>query len=124
VTVEKDSGAFLCDLSLTIDATSSSASVTDATLSGGFPCALIDVAEPGTVSVSGNNVTFTGLTITPPLSPGQCNGPITVAWGGNSASPRTLTASIPLSNSTATSGADCEIDGVLSQTSSPALDIN
>lgn len=129
VTVQKDGAAYSCTLTVNANVAAAGTATATASLSGGFPCGLISVAGTATVtrtivSPTVTNVTLTGFTIDPPLSPGLCNGPITVRWNGNTASPRSLTASSPLSDSAPTSGAPCKIIGTLNQTAGTALVIN
>lgn len=126
VTVQKDLGAYDCELTVTVTVPSSGDSATaTADLSGDFPCGAINISGTATVSASLPNLTLTGLTITPPLSWGVCTGSITVAWQGNGPpSPREVVLSVPLSNSTATAGADCKMDGTLQQVSGGPLNIS
>lgn len=123
VTVQKDGSAYTCTLTVTVNAATSSATAT-AALSGGFPCSLITISGTGTVTANATatQVTISGLTIDPPLSPGVCNGSITAGWNGG-VTPRQIILSVPLSNSAATSGAACKMAGTLSQTSGGPLTI-
>lgn len=142
VTVQKDLGIYNCTLTVTVTvgpnvltnppvsdvhggvtityAHAHTATAT-AALSGGFPCSLIQVNNTATVTYDGTHVTLTGFNIVPPLSSGTCTGPIKVVW--NNGPPATATLSVPLSNSTATSGAPCKMAGTLTQTSGPALNL-
>lgn len=140
VSVQKDLGVYTCTLTVTvtngpdvlpppdvhggvtISYPHAHTATATAALSGGFPCGFIAVNNTATVTYDGTNVTLTGFEIVPPLSMGRCNGPITVAW--NNGPPATATLSVPLSNSTATSGADCKMAGVLTQISGPALNLS
>ncbi|MGI9375654.1 MAG: hypothetical protein ACR2PC_06065 [Tsuneonella suprasediminis] len=123
VKVQKDGAEYTCTLTVNVDATAGSSATATASLSGGFPCGLISVSGTGSVDFDGTYLTISGLTIDPPISLGVCTGPIKTVWGGNSASPRTITLSKPLSNSTATSGADCKMVGTLTQTGGAAVSI-
>ncbi|WP_447727877.1 hypothetical protein [Sphingomonas koreensis] len=143
VSVQKDLGVYTCTLTVTvtngpnvltnppvsdvhggvtITYPHAHTATATAALSGGFPCGLIAVNNTATVTYDGTNVTLTGFEIVPPLSWGTCTGPITVAW--NNGPPATATLSVPLSNSTATAGADCKMAGVLTQISGPALNLS
>ena len=121
VQVAKDGLTYNCTLTVNVNASTSSATAT-ASLSGGFPCGLISVTGTGTVTYDGTHVTISGLTIDPPISSGVCTGPIKAVWGGGTV-PRTIALSIPLSNSSATSGQPCRMAGTLSQTSGGPLTI-
>lgn len=134
VTVAKDMGEFNCKMRVTVNVTSASTATATASLAAGdWVCPLIGISGTGTVTYSTSGaqefVTLTGLTITPPLSSGVCNGPIKVKWfdaNPAGANPSRFELEIPLSNSTATAGADCKMSGVLPQVSpaSPQLQIN
>lgn len=131
VTVEKDLAPLECELEVTItvpeDAPDShgsfshgdSATATAQFVGGDFGCTFIDVAGTADViaTAAGGQeyLTFDHWVITPPFSSGQCDGTITAAWFDLSAgaSPSYLEASSPLSDSTATAGADCKIVGRL-----------
>jgi hypothetical protein len=114
---------FITNIDIIVDATAGSSATATASLSGGFPCGFIAVNGTGSVVYDGTYLTISGLVIDPPLSSGTCTGPIKTVWGGNSASPRNITLSIPLSNSSATSGADCKMAGTLNQTAGSPLSI-
>ena len=123
VSVQKDGAKYNCTLTVDVDATAGSSASATASLGGGFPCGLIAVNGTGSGVYDGTYLTISGLVIDPPLSSGTCTGPIKTVWGGNSASPRNITLSVPLSNSSATSGADCKMAGTLSQTAGSPLSI-
>ncbi|WP_374406840.1 hypothetical protein [Pelagerythrobacter sp.] len=123
VTVQKDGLAYNCTLTVNVDATAGSSASVTGSLSGAFPCSLIAVNGTGTAFYNGTNLTISGLVIDPPISSGTCTGPIRTVWGGNSVSPRRITLSVPLSNSSATSGAACKMAGTLTQTAGAPVSI-
>ncbi|PZT91716.1 MAG: hypothetical protein DI637_01605 [Citromicrobium sp.] len=123
VTVQKDGLQYNCTLTVNVDATAGSSASATASLSGGFPCGLIAVNGTGTVFYNGTNLRISGLELDPPISSGVCNGPIKANWGGNSATPRTITLSVPFSNSSATTGAPCKMAGTLSQTAGAPVSV-
>jgi hypothetical protein len=133
VTVSKDLGAFGCDMevTVTVNAGGVNGSVGVSLPSGSFVCPLIQITGSGTVTpfISGGReyVTISGLTITPPLSSGQCTGSITaeVFDATVSTSPTEIELTSPGSDSSATAGAPCKMVGKLYQTSpaSPQLQV-
>ena len=123
VKVKKDGATYTCTLTVNVDATAGSTATATASLSGAFPCSLISVSGTGTVVYDGTYLTISGLVIDPPLSAGLCNGPIKTVWGGNSATPRKITLSSPLSDSSATSGAPCTMVGTLNQTAGAPVSV-
>lgn len=135
VTVEKDLAPLQCDLQVTIvvpddspDAHGTfphgdSATATAQFTGGDFGCTAIQVLGQADVIAlmagSLERLRFDGWEIIPPFSSGTCTGSITVDWfdATASASPSRMEASSPLSDSTATAGADCKIVGELEQIS-------
>lgn len=114
VSVQKDGLAYNCTLTVTVNVNAAGTATATAALSGAFPCGAIAISGTGTVI--GDN-TIRGFVIDPPLSAGLCNGDIKFVWGGNTATPRTIGLSSPLSDMAATSGASCKMIGTLTNTS-------
>ena len=109
VDVQKSLGVYTCTLTVTVNATASSATVTSAVLSGGFPCALIGVTiTNGTITYTGPDLTVAGVSISAPLSGGTCDGSLTGEWDNAT---RTLTFSSPKSDV-----AGCKIVGPITAT--------
>ncbi|HEY8605099.1 hypothetical protein [Tsuneonella suprasediminis] len=124
VTVQKDGSAYECIMTVNVDATAGSSATATASLAAGdWVCPLIAVNGTGSVVYDGTYLTISGLEIQPVISIGKCTGPIKAVWGGNSASPRTISLSIPLSNSSPTAGAACKMEGTLSQTAGSPLSV-
>ncbi|QSB45563.1 hypothetical protein IDJ81_05480 [Tsuneonella flava] len=125
VSVQKDGALYNCTLTVNVDATAGSSATATASLStpSDWVCPLIAINGTGSVVYDGTYLTISGLNIKPVISIGECTGPIKAVWGGNSASPRTITLSIPLSNSSATAGAACKMAGTLTQTGGAPLSV-
>lgn len=126
VSVQKDLGVYNCVLTLNVTVPASGAPTATASLAPGDSiCSAIAINGTGTVSYTdraaplSNRVTITGLQIVPAISFGQCTGSITADWGGNGTVPRSIILSVPLSNSAATAGAACKMQGTLTQQSGP-----
>lgn len=124
VSVQKDGATYDCTLTVNVDATAGSSATATASLAAGdWVCPLIAINGTGSVVYDGTYLTISGLTIKPVISIGECTGPIKAVWGGNSASPRTIALSSPLSDSTATAGANCKMIGTLEQTAGSPVSI-
>ncbi len=117
VAFQKDMGVYTCTMSLDVNTSTSSATVTGWMYGHGSCFSIFDGV--GTVAFDGTHLIIDGLTMQFGASSGVCNGTVKLLWGGNAATPRTINLDSPLSDSTATSGAPCKFKGTLTQTSGP-----
>lgn len=114
VFVQKGSGPLLqCFLS--IDITNSGGTVTAGnpilTGSGGFCDTVVFQNTPWPVTVSGSDVSFSGVFADTTITPGDCSGTITATF--SSGPPETLTLATTLPEVGAGTG-DCTINGAIS----------
>jgi hypothetical protein len=86
---------------------------------GGVCLATVFNGTPYPVTFDGTNISLQNVLMTF-FSPGSCSGSITGAWGGNTATPRTISVNASLAGSKPPS---CTIVGILTQTSGAPLSI-
>ena len=96
VAVQKSLGTYTCTLTINANVSASSATVTSAAFSGGFPCALIGVTiVNGTLTYTGPDLSVANVSVSAPLSGGTCDGSLTGVWDNATS---TLTFSSPKSD--------------------------
>lgn len=142
--VMKNVGSYsTCTMSLTVavSATGVASVPSSPTIGGGGPCPVITITGlPTNLAFAAGSGSKTVVTTTPVkinigpylIFPADaCEAVLRVTWGGNSATPRTISFSTPLSDMTDANpdnfgGTEnvCKMRGTLTETTSPALNLN